>query len=123
MKVLNNREIRDRLKSAFPKFFINQNFEIIIYPPTNSYFNLTNIETETELKAKILEWTSREAGKSFSLKSRKYHLEGINKFLNTDFTHEEMDLIYTSLGNACNHRKTLEFLESGYDFKIFGGER
>lgn len=29
-----------------------------------------------------------------------------------------MEKIYTYLGNACNHKKTLKFIESGYDMSI-----
>ena len=118
MNIFDSREIRKRLKEAFPKYFINQDFEIIIYPARNSYFILSDVETVIELKAKILEWLSREASKSISRQSQKYHLSGINKFLGTDFTQEDMDEIYTYLGNRCNHDKTIRFIESGYDMGI-----
>ena len=45
-------------------------------------------------------------------------LDGINMFLNTDFSKEDIDLIYTYLGNACNHNRTLEFVRSGYDMEL-----
>jgi len=118
LNIFDSREIRKRLKEAFPKYFINQDFEIIIYPARNSYFILSDVETVIELKAKILEWLSREASKSISRQSQKYHLSGINKFLGTDFTQEDMDEIYTYLGNRCNHDKTIRFIESGYDMGI-----
>lgn len=47
---------------------------------------------------------------------------GINSFLDTDFSEDEMMEIYTYLGNACNHRKTIKFIKSGYDFKVLKGE-
>ena len=72
--------------------------------------------------AKLLEWLSREAFKSQHLDAawrndqvHKYHLDGINKFCGTSFTPEEMELIYTKLGNCIRHQKTLEFIHSGYD--------
>lgn len=86
MSIFDNPEIRKRLRSAFPKFFLNSNYEIIIYPARNSYFLMANVDTERDLKAKILEWLSREASKSISKPSQKYHLEGINAFLGTEFT-------------------------------------
>jgi len=115
MKVFENKEIRDRLLKAFPKFYINSGFECIIYPPRNSYFLMADIQTETGLNAKILEWLSREASKSIDPKSQVYHLNGINTFLGTNFTQEDMVEIYTYLGNRCDHARTLRFIESGYD--------
>ena len=43
----------------------------------------------------------------------KYHLDGINKFLGTNFTAQEMDVIYTYLGNSVDNLKTIEFVKSG----------
>ena len=47
-----------------------------------------------------------------------YIFDGINMFLHTDFSKEDIGLIYTYLGNACNHRRTLEFVRSGYDMEL-----
>lgn len=118
MNIIENREVMQRLREAFPKAYINMQIEIIIYPARNSYFLLADVETELELKAKVLEWLSREACKSISRQSQKYHLVGINRFLATDFSRDEMELIYTYLGNRCNHAKTLDFIENGYDFRV-----
>jgi len=122
MNVFERREIRDRLRSAFPKYFVNSLFEIIIYPARNSYFSLGGVETEEELKARILEWLSREASKSISRVSQKYHLDGINAFLRTEFTQEDMIEIYTYLGNCCNHAKTIRFIKSGYSLSVLTEE-
>ena len=45
-------------------------------------------------------------------------MDNINNYLNTNFTKEKMELIYTKLGNAINHNLTIKFVESGYDTKI-----
>lgn len=118
MRVFENKEIRDRLLKAFPRFYINSRFECIVYPPRNSYFLMADIQTEAELNAKILEQLSREASKSIDPKSQVYHLNGINTFLGTNFTQEDMVEIYTYLGNRCNHARTLRFIESGYDMAV-----
>lgn len=118
MSIFENRDIRNRLRNAFPKYFVNANYEIIIYPARNSYFLLEDVATEADLKAKILEWLSREASKSISKQSKKYHLDGINNYLGTSFTQEDMMEIYSYLGNRCNHNKTIKFIESGYDMSI-----
>lgn len=123
MNVFESPEIRHRLAGAFPRCFVNMNNEIIIYPPRNIYFRLDDVETGRDLNAKILEWLSREASKSISRQSQKYHLDGINKFLGTSFSHDDMDTIYSYLGNCCNHEKTLRFIDSGYDMSVLGKEQ
>ena len=115
MSVFDNAEIRIRLSTAFPLLFVNRQNELIIHPKQNTYFRLDGVESERELKAKILEWLSREAAKSVYKSSQVYHLNGINSFLGTDFTVEEMYQIYTYIGNAVNHNKTLRFIDSGFD--------
>lgn len=118
MNVFACKDIRDRLSAAFPLLFVNRQNELIVHPKRNTYFRLDGVEDERELKAKILEWLSREAAKSISRQSQRYHLNGINSFLSTDFTEEEMYEIYTYLGNGVNHEKTLRFIDSGYDLNV-----
>ena len=38
--------------------------------------------------------------------------------LGTNFTREEMELIYERLGNSCNRELTEKFVGSGYDMKL-----
>lgn len=120
--IFENESIRSRFTAAFPKFYINHNLEAIVHPRRNTYFLLTDIHTEQDLSAKILEWLSREASKSITKKSQKYHLDGINTFLGTNFSQEDMVQIYTYLGNRCNHNKTMRFIESGYDLSTLTEE-
>ena len=118
MSIIEDERIRNRLKKAFPKFFINHNFELIIEPKRNTYFSLAGVETDTDITAKILEWCSREAAKSVYSWSQRYHLDGINSFLGTAFTRDDMYQIYTYLGNAVDHEKTLRFINGGYDLSL-----
>lgn len=118
MIIFRDNEIRSRLFNAFPQGFINLSLEFIANPRRNSYFRLEDVETELDLKCKILEWLSREAYKAGSKKSQQYHLDGINSFLGTSFTSEQMEEIYTYLGNRCNHAKTIRFIESGYNMAV-----
>lgn len=111
-----------KLRHAFPKCFINMNNELIIHPARNSYFGLSGIKSEIELKAKTLEWLSREAVKGGGRASQKYHLDGINEVLGTDFDLNDMEAIYTYLGNSVNHYKTIRFIESGYDLTVLDTE-
>ena len=41
-----------------------------------------------------------------------------NIYLGTDFTIEDMYLIYDKLGNAINHQLTLDFIANGYDMEF-----
>ncbi len=114
-----------RLMQSFSGSFINGINEIILYPETNLYFRLDDVNSEFDVKCKLLEWCSRDAYKTKpydnELKNKVYQeeiMDNINNYLNTNFTKEKMELIYTKLGNAINHNLTIKFVESGYDTKI-----
>lgn len=125
-KVLND------LFAAFPDAILNRNLEFIADPHMRvmSCFRLDNCETREDVVEKLLAWLSRDAFKSqhFDASWRnaqvhKYHLDGINQFCGTAFTPEEMELIYTKLGNSNLHnKKTLEFIQSGYDMSVIREE-
>ena len=118
-------EIIQKLMNCFQNSVINQNGEFIAHLKSNTYFILKNCKTELDVKCKIIEWFSRSAYKTCPYDSvrsnkqfHKFMLEGINKFLGTEFTENDMETIYTYLGNACHHNLTIEFIESGYDMSI-----
>lgn len=120
-------QILQKLFNAFPDGFINHNLEFIadLHPRVNSYFRLEDCETEEDVAAKILEWLSREACYSLHFNSdrrnrqvHKYHLQGINAFCGTAFTEDDIEEIYTYLGNSANHQKTLAFIRSGYNLAV-----
>lgn len=121
-------DIIERLGKAFPRSIIlNSRLEFIAdpRPRVNSYFILADCNTEEDVIAKMLEWLSREAYKSQHFKSdscnnqvHQYHRAAINRFCGTNFTQKDMELIYTYLGNRCNHEKTLRFIRSGYDMAV-----
>ena len=117
-----------RLMHCFPRSFINQNGEFIAHEETNQYFILRDCKTEMDMKCKVIEWFSRAACKTWPFDSARKNkqfqrcmLNGVNEFLGTQFTAEEMEQIYTYLGNACNHEKTVRFVESEYDMNILEG--
>lgn len=109
----------------FPGSFINYNNELILIPKANLYVGLYNVNTPTDLKFKLLEWCSRDCTcalrYSQEWRNRRYQddvLSRINKCLGTNFTREEMELIYERLGNSCNRELTEKFVGSGYDMKL-----
>lgn len=123
--------VTKKLSIAFPRSFINTSLEFIAHKEANEWFRLEDCECEFDVKCKVLEWLSRGAFKTEPFyhhsKNEKFHefmLNGINKFLDTNFSYDDMEIIYTYLGNRCNHTKTERFIESGYDMSVLkGGER
>lgn len=90
----------------------------------NLYFLTSNIATKNEVKAKVLEYFSRACYKTMygsentDLLIHKYILDCVNQYLQTDFNEDDIELIYTYLGNGINRTLTLRFIESGYDMNI-----
>lgn len=91
-------DVLQKLFRAFPNSVINHSFEFVadVNPRVNSYFCLLNCNSEEDVQAKVLEWLSRDAYKSTYYRTNKkneevhkYHLDGINSFLGTEFTPEE----------------------------------
>lgn len=119
-------EISKKLMNCFPNSFINGSGEFVAHAYSNQYFIFENCKTELDVKCKVIEWFSRAAHKTAPYKSNykneqlhEFMLNGINKFLGTNFTQIDMDDIYTYLGNAIKHQKTIEFIEGGYDMSFF----
>ena len=117
--------VTKKLAKAFPNSFINTALEFIAHKEANEYFRLEDCENEFDVKCKVLEWLSRGASKTCpfhsNIKNERFHnfmLNGINKFLGTEFTEEDMLLIYQKLGNRVRHSLTEEFVNSGYDMEI-----
>ena len=123
-----NEELEETLallKDAFPGSFVNESGEFIVERKSNTYFNLKDCKTPLDIECKVLEWCSRPASKGQPYHAewrnkefRKFMLDGINKFLETDFSEEEMLEIYIHLGNAIHHEKTIRFIESFYDVAV-----
>lgn len=122
-----HQQVLHDLFGAFPDAIMNRNLEFVACPNrrVNSYFRLDNCETRMDARCKVLEYLSREAYKSqhYNVDWRNkevhdYHLKGINAFLGTDFTKEDIEIIYTHLGNGVNRQKTLAFIYSGYNIAV-----
>ena len=122
-----NQYVLNDLFGAFPDAIVNRNLEFVADPHrrVNSYFRLDDCETRTDAQCKVLEYLSREAYKSqhFNVEWRNeivhdYHRNGINAFLGTNFTKEDMEIIYTYLGNGVNRQKTLAFIYSGFNLAV-----
>lgn len=103
------------LVDSFPGSFINNSYEFIL---GSIGFSLRDCRYPEDVECKVLEWLSGVASEDL------YILQGINKYLCfTDFSKDEMREIYSHLGNACNHQKTLEFIKSNYDMNVLKAEK
>lgn len=114
-----------KLMMAFPGSKVEEDGAFSAYPRALQTFLLTDCKTELDIQCKVLEWLSRGAYKTQCFNSDKANramhktlLEGINQYLGTAFTPEDMEEIYTHLGNRCNHGKTIAFIQSGYDMEV-----
>lgn len=103
---------------SFPSSFINGRNELILVPRWNVYFNLDDVETETQFKAKVIAFASRYCIKGVSDRWQTAILSRVNNFLETDFTKAQMEDIYTYFGNGIKMTKTIEFVERGYDMAV-----
>lgn len=110
-----------KLLNCFPGSFVNHNVEFIADLKSNQYFILGDVENEFQCSCKVLEWLSRSASKGepyrANAKNCEYQdkmLRGINAFLGTEFSHEDMELIYQELGNSINRKLTEAFIRSAY---------
>ena len=114
-----------KLMDCFPGSIINHNGEFIAMLKENEYFILESCKDEREIKCKVLAWFSRGTHKTQHFNSKKknneYHqfmIDGINRYLGTNFDFQDMDIIYTELGNDCNRPLCEKFIDSGYDMNI-----
>lgn len=120
--------VTKKLARAFPNSFINTALEFIAHKEANEYFRLEDCDNEFDVKCKVLEYLSRGAHKTCpfytNLKNERFHnfmLNGINDFLGSDFTEDDIAIIYQKLGNRVRHSLTEEFVNSGYDMSILKG--
>ena len=117
-------EAHAKLLECFPGSYINVRDEVIAHPRTNQYFLLNNCQTVEDIEAKVLEWLSRPAFKtqpySQEWRNRRFHelmLAGVNSFLDTDFSEEDMELIYTYMGCGIKHSLMLDFIDHDMNMK------
>lgn len=117
-------EIQETMKH-FKNSYINNNLEVILLPKTNGYFAIKNCKNEIDINCKILENISRDCFKTqhySRLKDNKNmwneNLIALNNALKTDFSQQDIELIYNKLGNGINHELTKKFVESNFDIEV-----
>jgi len=118
-------QVLSRLQKSFPETRLLANGEVLVHTKGNQYFNLYECTSWTEVNCKVLEYLTRGAFKTLVYKTdanndkfHKFMLDGINRFLETDFSEEEVEFIYTYLGNGCHRKLAEEFVENGFDMNL-----
>ena len=113
------------LKFLFPSSFINEHNELILIPETNLYIQLENCKTKFQLFAKLLEWCSSDACFSLPYPMMKFNelywkqnRKALNSFFDQNWSHNDMSLIYETLGCHVNPTLTKQFIESGFDLQV-----
>ena len=114
-----------RLFKCFPNSFMNSQLEFIADLKSNTYFRLSDCETEFQVKKKVIQWLSRAAFKSepyqTMIANERFHkriAKGINDFIDTDWDCDDFEIIYAKLGNGCNDDLCEAFINSGYDLDV-----
>lgn len=114
-----------RIMKYFKNSYINSYLEVILLPKTNGYFAIKNCRNEVDIKCEIIENISRDCFKTqhySRLKDNKNmwneNLIALNNALKTDFSQQDIELIYNKLGNGINHELTKKFVESNFDIEV-----
>ena len=113
------------LMRYFPDSFINAYGELIICKKGNVFFDLITCNTREDMICKLLEWCSRPLAKGEPFRNDKRNKEwrdalilGLNEYLGTHFTQDDMYWIYDKLGNGVDHNLTLKFIRSSFDLSL-----
>ena len=115
---------------CFPNSFINSNAEVILSAKGNVYFDSKVCYDKKDVACMLLEWCSRSIAKGVAYSSTKRNrewqedlLNGLNRYLGTKFSLEDVYYIYQELGNGVNHNLTKEFIESNYNMDLIYGKQ
>jgi len=90
----------------------------------NLSFDISNIETSLEVKAKVLERFSKAcsikvyANEKINPFIRAYIRKCCNAYLGTQFSEEDWSDIYYALGDGVHRDKVIRFILSDYDMNI-----
>ena len=113
-----------KLMKCFPGSSINSDGYLLLNKQ-RSGFSVADIESEEDLKCKLLEYVSRDACKTMVYQQHVRNVrfwnrtrKSINHYLQTNFSDDDKLDIYQYLGNGIRHKLTKEFVQGGYDLKL-----
>lgn len=119
MKLL---ESVQKAMKLLPGSYINHNNEIILIPKFNVYTSLNDVETDDDFKVKLCEWFSRDCCKALRYQQQKrlnryyqHNTDVFNAICDTNFTVDNMEIIYTHFGNGRNPELAKAFVKSGFE--------
>lgn len=113
------KEELQAVRMAFPTAFITLDWELITVPKLNIWILLDNVVDVRQVKVKMLAWMSCYCFEG-DVKWRKKILLQMNKYLQADFTADEMRLISNGLKavrDGIFENRHYLFAFGGYDFK------
>lgn len=126
-----NDSIKDfliKIMSAFPhsfiKYYVHDGFEITLDEKNMLWFSLGEIDSVLELKRRFISAVSRcyktepYITSKRNIEWQQKHISAFNEALGTKFNDDEIEYIYTYLGNGCNKPIAIKFIESGYDLNV-----
>jgi hypothetical protein len=110
---------------CYPNSFINNQGECILVPKGNVYFIANDCESKKDVVRKLLMWTSRAMDKGRPYVSEKRNkdyrqaiIDSFNKYLKTDFSTSDIEIIYQKLGSGVNPTLCDEFIECEFDINV-----
>lgn len=115
----------EKAMKCFSGSYINHNNELILIPKFNVYLSLDDVYSYDDFKVKLCEFFSRECSCALRYSQQKrlnrYYQENTDAFnyiCGTNFTIEQMNYIYTYLGNGIIHKLAQHFVASGFDLSV-----
>lgn len=113
-------DLFSELLSCFPMFqcYINKHRECIIEPKHNIYLSLVGVHCRNDLDNKVISWLSRPSYKDIPKKISEHCLSGVNKFLGTSFSKDDIMKVYTAFGNDANSFYRRKFVNHRFDMKV-----
>ena len=113
---------------AFPRsrieYYVYGGFGIYLDEKNMLWFSLEKIESDIELKRRFISVVSRcyktqpYRTSKRNIEWQQKHIFAFNEVLGTNFTEDDIEYIYTYLGNGCNKPIAIKFVESGYDLNV-----
>lgn len=111
-------DVLKEIQPFFPLAHIYKNNELILDPKNNIYFRIDNITSKLEFQCKILEWCSRPACKGLKPIWQRFVQGALNGYFRQTWTRNELESIYTRLGNGVNRELCIKFIKGDFDLKI-----
>ena len=127
MKLL---ESVQKAMKLLPGSYINANNELILIPKFNVYILLNDVKSNYDFKAKLCEWFSRDCCCALRYQQQKrlnryyqHNTDVFNAICDTKFTIDDMEVVYTYLGNGINSELSKLFVVDGFNLNLLIKER